>query len=106
MDQLLGKVKDAAAMAGVKHDEGESIEQTMKEEAVERLLKEKVEQVAGTKVASSKQAARVIEKVADAFGDKVPASVLAGATASGAKVNEAGGSANALLGKAMGFLGK
>eukprot|EP00171_Calliarthron_tuberculosum_P018002 IDg18002t1 len=84
MDGLLDKVKKkAAASAGIKHDEGESTEQTLKEAAVERVLKQNVERVAGAKVASSAHTAKAIEKVADKVAMHVPARAIAAAAASG-----------------------
>lgn len=108
MDNLLGKAQEMAAAAGIKRDEGESIEQTMKEETLEHVIKEKIEAVAGEKVANSDQVEQVIEKVADAVGDKVPASALAGIAAGSAASDDKteSNSANELLGKAMGMFGK
>eukprot|EP00171_Calliarthron_tuberculosum_P019812 IDg19812t1 len=81
--------------------------------ALESMIKERVGQVAGAEVANSAQADKVISQVADAIGDKVPASLLAKAGA-GAKPADGGAAApaaapvdpNALLGKAMGMFGK
>lgn len=50
MEGLLGKAQELAQAAGVKHDEGESMEQTMKEHAMEEFMEDKVEEVAGEKV--------------------------------------------------------
>lgn len=68
MDALLNKV---AGSAGVKADKGESIEQTMKEKAIEEAIEGKVEQIAGKKVAEDKKVQKGIEKVADIIGDKM-----------------------------------
>eukprot|EP00173_Palmaria_palmata_P002612 Plantae.Rhodophyta-Palmaria_palmata.ctg27298.p2 GENE.Plantae.Rhodophyta-Palmaria_palmata.ctg27298~~Plantae.Rhodophyta-Palmaria_palmata.ctg27298.p2 ORF type:complete len:106 (+),score=35.71 Plantae.Rhodophyta-Palmaria_palmata.ctg27298:85-402(+) len=104
MDGLLNKV---AGAAGVKADPGESIEQTMKEKAVEEALEDKVEELAGKKAAENKQVQKGIEMVADAIGDKVPTSMLAaGAMGSKDSDDKKGGGAADLMGAAAGLLGK
>lgn len=80
----------------------------MKEEATEKFLHDKVEDVAGKKVADNEKTEKVIEKVADAIGDKVPTEMLAaGAMGSMGKDDDdkKGGAAD-LMGAAAGFLGK
>lgn len=72
MDKFTEMVQSA-----VGGDPEESVEQTMKEKAVEEIIKDKIEGVAGEKVAESKVVDGIIEKVADAVADKVPASMLA-----------------------------
>lgn len=86
------------AMGG---DAGETPKQTMKEEGLERLIKEKVESVAGAGVAQSAQVDAIAEKVADAVGDKVPTSVLGGA---GMKSAESAGTGG-LMAQAQGMMG-
>lgn len=103
MDGLLNKV---AGAAGVKADPGESIEQTMKEKAVEEALEDKVESIAGKKVAQNDQVQKGIEMAADAIGDKVPTSMLAAGAMGSMDSDDKGGGASDLMGAAAGFLGK
>lgn len=72
MDKLTGMLGKAAG-----GDPGESLEQTMKEKAVEEMIEDKVESLAGKKVASSKQVQDGARQIADAVSDKVPTSMLA-----------------------------
>lgn len=82
------------AMGG---NEGESLSQTAKENAMESMLKEKIEAVGGAGVAASAPVDAFVEKVADAIGDKIPASML------GAHAVNSGGADGGLLASAQGM---
>jgi hypothetical protein len=70
------------------------------------VIHDKVEGVAGKKVADSKQAKVAIEKVADAVGDKAPTGMLGAGILGSSGSDEKKGESGDVLGAAAGFLGK
>ncbi|PXF49715.1 hypothetical protein BWQ96_00367 [Gracilariopsis chorda] len=100
MDKLTGMLGKA-----VGGDPGEGLEQTMKEKAVEELIQDKVEDIAGEKVAHSEHVENIAEKIADAIGDKVPTSMLGASAMAGMKSDDKKEGASSLMDQASSLLG-
>lgn len=81
----------------------------LQENMIEKVIKDKVADIAGEDVAKSKQVGQAAEKIADAITSKTGGKNLdlpGGVGSAGDSPATAGGSGGGLMGQAQGFLGK